>query len=194
VLFARQGEQIAREQAFLADSSHVLRTPLAVLRGNIDLLEGAGSEGERREAPLHARSALETMSRTVGGLLLLARDEASAEAWEIVDLSRLASALVEGARTASPALALSAEVAPGLEVSNDPHQLQELVGALLENATRYTLPGGSVVMRVAPGEGHTAVVEIEDTGSDSPRRRRGGPPSASSAATARGGSPRAAPS
>jgi len=134
------------------------------------------------------------MSRTVGGLLLLARDEASAEAWEIVDLSRLASALVEGARTASPALALSAEVAPGLEVSNDPHQLQELVGALLENATRYTLPGGSVVMRVAPGEGHTAVVEIEDTGSDSPRRRRGGPPSASSAATARGGSPRAAPS
>lgn len=164
-LIERQREQLERERAFLADSSHVLRTPLAVLRGNVDLLDDGRSDSEGREALTHVRAALESMSRTVGGLLLLAREEGVGVGdWQIVDLTALVGEVVSQAHATARDDALVNEPAPAIEVSGDPHQLRDLLAELVENATRYTPAGGRVTVRTLALEAGSACVEVEDTG------------------------------
>ena len=166
-LVERQREVLRRERAFFADSSHVLRTPLAVLRGDIELLE-QGTYGKEREVVLNqARSSLDTLSRTLQRLLLLAREDDGEPSWEVIDVSELLAAQIAAATTASPQLTVSGEVEPGLEVAGDPHQVIDLFTAVVENACRYTPQGGSVEIRArseADGDERTVMVEVRDSG------------------------------
>jgi two-component system OmpR family sensor kinase len=165
VLVDRQQEMLTRERAFFADSSHVLRTPLAVLQGDIEQLEQGIYGKERQETVAQARSAIETMSRAVNGLLLLARepDASPASSWEVVELSPLLQDLVREAGAAAPMLTIRGNIAAGIEVAGDPHQLRDLFGNLIENAWRYTPPDGSVAVSLRR-DGEDALVVIRDTG------------------------------
>ena len=163
-LVERQRQQIARERAFFADSSHVLRTPLAVLQGDIESLELGVYGKERQEAVAQARAAIDTMSRTISGLLLLAREEESTgSGWEVFDLGTLLRTLIDDARTAFPALNIFDELGLGMDVAGRPHQIRDLFVSLIENACRYTAAGGSI--RVCGSlRGHQVEVRILDTG------------------------------
>lgn len=164
VLVERQREVLTRERAFFADSSHVLRTPLAVLQGDIEMLEQGVFGKERVEVVAQARANLDKMSRAISGLLLLARDmDASGTAWEVVELSKLLEGLVQGASIASPGLSISAEIEAGLEIGGDAHQINDLFASILENAQRYTPDGGSVRLG-ASRSGSDVVVEVADSG------------------------------
>ena len=165
-LVDRQREVLSRERAFFADSSHVLRTPLAVLQGDIEQLEQGVYGKERMEVVAQARSSLSTMARTVNGLLLLARErEASpGSSWEVIDLSALLELLANEARTAAPALSVTTEIAPGIELAGDAHQLKELFLSLIENACHYTPAGGSVEIALRRDDSGDAEIEVRDTG------------------------------
>lgn len=165
-LVERQRELLSRERAFFADSSHVLRTPLAVLQGDIEQLEQGVYGKERMEVVAQARSSLGTMSRTVNGLLLLAREHETSpgSSWEVLDLSALLDRLGSEARTAAPALTIRAAITPGIEVAGDPHQLHDLFLSLIENACHYTPEGGCIEVVAGASESNNAVVEIRDTG------------------------------
>lgn len=163
-LTERQRETLARERAFFADSSHVLRTPLAVLQGDIEQLEQGVYGKERLEVVAQARNSIGTMARAVNGLLLLAREpEAPGSSWEVVDLSALLEAQVAEARTAVPYLQINGDIAPEIEVAADQHQLRDLFASLIENACHYTPDGGSVEVALSRSE-EDAVIEIRDTG------------------------------
>lgn len=164
-LVERQQEMLNRERAFFADSSHVLRTPLAVLQGDIEQLEQGTFGRERQEVVAQARTAIGTMSRAVNGLLLLARepDAAPGSMWEVVELSGLLRDLAHEAEVAAPTLTVRASLPEGIEVAGDPHQLRDLFGSIIENAWRYTPAGGSVDIALQR-DGEDAVVEVRDTG------------------------------
>jgi signal transduction histidine kinase len=161
-LSEEQRQRLERERSFFADSSHVLRTPLAVLQGNLDLLDGS-SEHARRDAVEQARSAVLAISRTVGGLLLLSREEERVGAWRIVDLSALLERLGAEFQRAWPGRPLSRAIEPGVEVAADGQRLRELFEAVLENAGHYTREGGAVRI-VCRREGEEATVEVLDEG------------------------------
>ena len=165
-LVDRQREVLARERAFFADSSHVLRTPLAVLQGDIEQLEQGVYGKERQEVVAQARSSIGAMSRAVNGLLLLAREHEAApgSSWEVVELTALLEQQVAAARVAAPELAMTAELEPGLELGGDAHQLNDLFASLIENACRYTPPGGSIEVVLNRTDDDDACVEIRDTG------------------------------
>ena len=165
-LVDRQREVLSRERAFFADSSHVLRTPLAVLQGDIEQLEQGVYGKERMEVVAQARSSLSTMARTVNGLLLLAREREAApgSSWEVIDLSALLELLASEARTAAPALNITTEIAPGIELAGDAHQLKELFLSLIENACHYTPAGGSVEIALRRDDSGDAEIEVRDTG------------------------------
>jgi two-component system sensor histidine kinase BaeS len=166
-LVQRQQEVLRRERAFFADSSHVLRTPLAVLQGELEILEQGVYGQEREEVMAHARASVETLSRAVSGLLLLAREqEGPADpSWEVIDLSSLLRRLAEGAAITAPKLTVEQEIEDGVEVAGDPHQLHDLFTSVIENACRYTAAGGNitVALRAATEKGD-AETEIRDTG------------------------------
>ena len=165
-LVERQREVLSRERAFFADSSHVLRTPLAVLQGDIEQLEQGVYGKERMEVVAQARNSLSNMARTVNGLLLLAREHETApgSSWEVLDLSALLGRLASEARTAAPALILTSDIEPGVEIAGDPHQLHDLFLSLIENGCHYTPEGGSVEVVARHSETNDAVIEIRDTG------------------------------
>jgi signal transduction histidine kinase len=164
-LVDRQRDVIERERAFFADSSHVLRTPLAVLKGDVEMLEQGVYGKERQEAVAQAQNAIDSMSRTISGLLLLARDQNDLEAnWEVVDLAALLPRLVDEATVAHPGLTVRLSEPKGqVEVAGDGQQLRDLFTSLIENACHYTPAGGEVTISVEAGGGNVQV-DIRDTG------------------------------
>jgi two-component system OmpR family sensor kinase len=164
-LIDAQRALIDREHAFFADSSHVLRTPLAVLQACIESLRSGGPSVDREATVAQADEAISTMTRTIAGLLLLARGpERERDAWEAVELAPLLASLVEAMRAACPSLKLTFNAADDLPVAGVPAQLRDLLASIIENACYYTPAGGSVDIGAHDDGNGFAVVDVRDTG------------------------------
>ncbi len=152
-------------QRFLGDASHQLRTPLTVIRANIDLARRPDIPAEERTAILaDARDEAGRMARLIGDLLSLARAESGARLeFERVELDALLVDTVRRQRQAAPHVRMSVTRVEPAIVDGDRDRLRELLGILLENAARYTPEGGSVSAALEI-RGHQAVVRVEDTG------------------------------
>ena len=145
-----------QQHQFVADASHELKTPLAVILANTQILrkdEGTMPDDSRRWVESTAEEA-ERMKGLVEGLLELARtEEGAGSARRNVDVDL--SSTVEGEALQFDAVAfergctISADVAEGLHVSGDPEQLERLVKTLVDNACKYAREGTevSVVLR-----------------------------------------------
>lgn len=139
----------ATRRAFLADVSHELRTPLAVLRGELEALQ-EGIRSCTPEAVQSLQAEVATLGSLVDDLYDLAVADLGPGAYqkETVDASRLVADAVEAfadrfaARGHSvDASAIGTAPAP---VHGDPRRLMQVMNNLLENALRYTDPGGRV--------------------------------------------------
>ncbi len=153
----------ARQQAFVADASHELRTPLAVIRANAEYLQLEQPESAEVSDIVDES---ERLSNLIDTLLLVARGDAHREqVREPVDLGAVAE---QGASSLSPlardrGVDLAVDAGGGLLVSGDRDQLRQLVVILVDNALRYTEPGGRVDVRVRES-GAAATLAVTDTG------------------------------
>lgn len=164
-----------RERRLVADASHELRTPLTSLRTNLELLTqvdadsgGAGlPEGARAELLADVRAQIEELSTLVGDLMELARDERPSLPDEQVELSEVverALARVRRRAPASPEEALRFDVdLQSWWVDGDGGALERAVANLLDNAVKWSPPGGTVTVRLAPDDDHATVL-VEDQG------------------------------
>ena len=171
-LFQRLDQMLSAEQRFTADAAHELRTPIAAIRAQAQVAQGAGSNHAQREQALQATLAgCDRASRLVDQLLTLARLEAdpggaaAADPVRLVDLrsvaQRTAAELAPTALARQQDLALDAAstaLVPGPEVL-----IGVLLRNLLDNALRYSPPGAQVTMRIDTQAGHTAL-SVEDSG------------------------------
>jgi two-component system OmpR family sensor kinase len=163
---ARLGAQ--REEAFLADAAHELRTPVAVIRARAEqALREQGADGPAGAAFVAIERAAERASGTIADMLELARLDARRARFERepLRLDLLLEQLVEEhedrARAAGADLRLTTE--PDVVVAADERLLGRAVANLVENAVRYGAVGGTidVDLRTADGE---AVIEVRDRG------------------------------
>ena len=139
-----------QQHQFVADASHELKTPLAVILANTQILSDADGlpEGSRRWVTSTAEEA-ERMKGLVEDLLELARtEEGAGGARRNVDVDL--SGAVEGEALQFDAVAfergcsIESEVADDLHVTGDPDQLERLVKTLLDNACKYAATGTEV--------------------------------------------------
>lgn len=153
------------QRSFLADSSHELRRPLTIVRGNIDLLANPNLDEEgRRESLEEMRIEAERMSSLISDLLLLSRiDVRQALQARPVDFARLVREEVRRRRAPDPHARLEVHVDEPLSVEGDEGRLRQMVSNLVDNAVRYTPPDGHVSVLAERRNGHVAL-EVTDTG------------------------------
>jgi two-component system, OmpR family, sensor histidine kinase MprB len=153
MLQALDESQRAQRQ-LVADASHELRTPLTSLRTNLEVL------GSRRELPEADRerlrrdlvAQLEELGELVGDLVELARDgEAPGDPPEPVRLDELVAAAVERACRHTPTVHFATELEPCV-VAGERARLDRAVANLLDNAAKWSPPGGRIEVRLSDGE------------------------------------------
>ena len=149
----------AQQRRLVADAGHELRTPLTSLRTNIDLLSRASElpAADRAEALADARLELEELSALVAELLDLAAD-APPEASVELRLDEIVGEVVERFRRRT-GREVTLEAAP-TPAAGKPIGLARAVSNLLDNAHKWSPPGGKIEVRVEGGR-----VEVRDHGS-----------------------------
>ena len=174
-LLARLDGALSAQRQFTADAAHELRTPLAALRLQVDLAARAPDAAARTETLDELRAGVDRAAHLVEQLLTMARlePEAPTRAFALVDLVPLvkdaivARAVVAADRHVDLGLARGASVA----VRGDAATLAVLIANLLDNALRYTPPGGRIDAAVDE-DGGAAVLSVTDTGPGIPADER----------------------
>ena len=155
---------------FVANVSHELRTPLSIFQGYLEtLLENPDLPAADKQPMLEVmRKHSRRLNALVEDLLILARLEARDEPFQLapVELGRFIQGTVAdwSLRCAEKKISLTAEVAPGLpEIRADSFRLEQVLSNLIDNAIKYTEPGGQVKVRALPENG-AVEIRVEDTG------------------------------
>ncbi len=167
----RQAERM--RQDFVANASHELKTPLAVIKSNVEaLIDGAAQDPEACAAFLDqvAREA-DRLADLIKDMLSLSKIESGSLALEprAVPLGRAIEDCVERhhARAETKTLTMvekpPADVSPDVPAWADPDALRQVMDNLVDNAIKYTPNGGRITVRWG-ATADTVSFEVEDTG------------------------------
>lgn len=166
-LLQRLRSALQRERAFVADAAHELRTPLTALHLQMGMLARAASEAERTAAMSTLSAGVQRAIRLVEQLLALARQEPRAGSeHQPLRLDELARAVVAELVPLADAghIDLGVEAAHSATVRGDADALRTLLRNLIDNAVRYTPPGGRVDVSVTQGSDAAVRLTVSDNG------------------------------
>lgn len=167
-LLVRLHGALARQRAFVADASHELRTPFAVLRGELEL---AGRPGRSREelsaAVASAAEEADRLTRITDDLFLLARGDEATLSLRLsrTDVAPLLSQSAEraGARAAAAGVTCRVDAPLGLTAMVDAGRIRQAVDNLIDNALRFA-PQDTEVEISAEMAGPDLAIEVRDRG------------------------------
>ena len=146
---------VEAQRGLVADASHELRTPIASLRANIQTLEEAERLPEAERAALRADivGELDELTALVADIVELARGAKPGDVVDDVRLDEIAEAVVSSARVRARASGSSSarELEPTL-VRGEPGRIQRALSNLVDNAVKWSPPGGAIEVRLAGGE------------------------------------------
>lgn len=151
-------EAFIRQRRFTADCSHELKTPLAAIRANVDLL--ALKKGDEPEYAT-IREETENMSNLIGEMLTLAKMDESdlRSSFTDIDLSSLAEncCLVMDALLEEKGQRFETRIEKGIRVQGSKRHLQRLISVFLENATRHAEEGTVIRVGLSAASGRPAL-------------------------------------
>jgi signal transduction histidine kinase len=168
-LLARLQEALQRERGFVADAGHELRTPLAILRAELELAARPGrSRDALAEAISHAGQETDRLIRLAEDLLLLARADNQQPFLRPEPLSLPAllgvAARRGGAGAADRAVTITVHSPADLIVEADPDRLRQAVDNLLDNAIRHAPRGSVVDVTASSPRPEVVTIEVADRG------------------------------
>lgn len=164
----RLEDAVLNAKRFGAEAAHELRTPLTVLRGELEhVLRDRRLPPDLQASLEKMLEELERLIGTVAKLFTLARLDLgeTRAAWAPVDLAELAGSTVDHLLllAAEKQISLSCDASHPVSVQGDRLRLKQVVVNLLDNAIKYTPPGGAVKLRVF-ADGNRARLEVADNG------------------------------
>jgi two-component system OmpR family sensor kinase len=174
-LLARLDHALSSQRRFTADAAHELRTPLAALTLQLDLARRAQTRDDVTAALVDLEAGVQRASHVVEQLMTLARVEPEAMAQKRTACDLVA--IAKDAIVARAALAADKHIDLGLAretpaiVMGDPTSLGILLSNLLDNALRYTPPGGRIDVTIDRSE-DAITLTVADTGPGIPPEAR----------------------
>jgi two-component system sensor histidine kinase MprB len=171
-------ESRERQARLVTDAGHELRTPLTSLRTNVELLmasmaPGAPSIPEEEMAGLRTDviAQIEELSTLVGDLVDLSRDDAGVTIHEPVDLSEVVDRSLERVRRRRNDIEFDVNTVPW-QIYGDEATLSRAVLNLLDNAAKWSPPGGRVGVRMVQVDANYAELVVSDQGPGIPPSER----------------------
>jgi two-component system sensor histidine kinase TctE len=172
----RLQQLIAGQRRFIADASHQLRTPLTVLKTQAELALRENDPAAMREIVRSIAATTDSTVHLANRLLTLARIEHGGDSAAMLPVSLPDVVRQVGLELALPAVQksidLSLDAPDEARVQGQALLLHELVSNLVDNAIRYTPPGGTVLLRVARPQEEQVVLEVADSGPGIPEAER----------------------
>ena len=167
-LLERLASALSSQQRFIADAAHQLRTPLAGIKTQAELALRQQDITAVQHTLLQLNTATGQTTHLVNQLLSLARAEPGAnrtQALQRLDLADLArdTATEWVPHALARKIDLGYDGTTGALIDGDSLLLREMLANLLDNAIRYTQPGGRVTVRVVAQGNHTRL-SVEDNG------------------------------
>jgi two-component system sensor histidine kinase MprB len=171
-------ESRERQARLVTDAGHELRTPLTSLRTNVELLMASMAPGAPRlpddeMAGLQADviAQIGELSTLVGDLVDLSRDDAGVVIHETVDMSDVVDRSLERVRRRRSDIEFDADVI-SWQVYGDAAGLSRAVLNLLDNAAKWSPPGGRVSVRLQQRDAVHAELVVADHGPGIPPEER----------------------
>ncbi len=158
----------AHVSRFSADAAHELRTPLTIIRGELELaVAQADTSADMDKAISNALDEMTRLSSIVDSLITLSRMESlwGKRTHSSIDLSALAIETIDqmSLMAVEKQITLTRPSGTPVTVTGDRERLKQVLVNLVDNAIKYTPPGGWVTVQVE-AEGDAAVLTIEDSG------------------------------
>ncbi|MEU9093286.1 HAMP domain-containing sensor histidine kinase [Streptomyces sp. NPDC048428] len=147
-----------RQAQLITDAGHELRTPLTSLRTNVELLARSDETGraippdDRKALMASVKAQMTELASLIGDLQELARPDATDPGpLQVVALHDIARTALDRARLRGPELTITAELAPWY-VRSEPAALERAVVNVLDNAVKFSPPGGTIEVNLHRGE------------------------------------------
>lgn len=172
----RLGDQLSTQRRFTANAAHQLRTPLTLLRTQVQYALNKATPQDRTDVVRAIATTTEQMTRLITQLMTLSRADAENRLHQdFVDLTALTRSVLEAHAPSALArgidLAFEDDTARPAVVLGDPALLREVVVNLVDNALRYTNAGGSVTVTLAHDAGGCLLL-VRDDGPGIPAAER----------------------
>jgi two-component system, OmpR family, sensor kinase len=174
-LLARLTEALDTQRAFVADAAHELRTPLAAVQIQSQLVARAQDQESRREALVDLQAGVTRATRLAEQLLALARAEpVDGGVKERLDLCALLAECVAAHAPLAErrGVDLGFEKAEPATIMGDADALRAMFGNLIDNAVKYTPDGGRIDVTLQRDREKRPCVEIGDSGPGIPPEER----------------------
>ncbi|RKN75864.1 sensor histidine kinase [Paenibacillus ginsengarvi] len=158
-----------KQKRFIADASHELKTPLAVINTNADVLLANEDSTIREQVKWlhHIKKETERMKTLTNELLYLTEmDDARARTMHIpFDISEAVESVILTMEAVifEKDLALNYDIEPSLTVTGSSEQLKQVAMILLDNAIKYAGPKGSIGLELKRHQGHV-LLAVTNTG------------------------------
>jgi len=174
-LLGRLAASFSAQRRFLADAAHELRTPITALRLQSSLLRQSTGPTSRETALQELDRGIARAQRLIQQLMAVSRsgEEGDASRMGPVDLDELvrATVIAFSAQAELARIDLGAQADAGAVVQADVDQIQVLLNNLVENALRYTPPGGVIDVQSGWRDGRPCL-QVLDNGPGIPEAER----------------------
>lgn len=138
-------ESMEKQKQFITDAGHELKTPIAIISANTEVIEMCGGESEWTESIHHQ---IERLNSLVTQLLTLAKmeeggGELELKTWNASETIMDAVTSFE-AHAVTKQIALQSDIAEEVQIEGDAARIHQLVSLLVDNAVKYTPEGGKI--------------------------------------------------
>lgn len=171
-LLQRLGRAVDYEKRFVADAAHALRTPLAALQLQVDVLDGVSDPDERANRLADLRGGIRRTARLTERLLTLARTESGAplDLRQTDDVDLALKEIAEHYQPLADArnVQLMVDTYAVCSIRLTGEDLVVVIGNLLDNALKHSPSGGLVILRARSDHEHRVTIEVIDQGTGIP--------------------------
>ena len=165
-------ETFEKQKQFISDASHELKTPLAVVEANADVLE---NEIGANKWLKYIQNEVQSMDKLVNELLLLAKIENVDILQEktVFDLSKETEIIVSMFESMAyeKEVVLSTEIKENIMLNGSKEDIEHILSTLLDNAIKHTEKGNKVIASLN-SEKNTIIIQVKNQGKEIPKEER----------------------